>query len=66
MSQDSNQELLEEAAFFMDYFVDTLPAQLIEKALDEDDMDMVAQQVKAARDLFHELVYQPDDGGRPE
>ena len=62
MSNNVNDVLLEEAAFFTDYFVDKQPARLIEKALDEDDMDMLAQYVKAARDLMFEMEYSLDEG----
>lgn len=48
MSHTTNTELLERAAYCIDYFEGKLPAQLIETALDNNDLEMVAAHVAVA------------------
>lgn len=48
MSDIVNQELYERAAQMIDYFEGKLPAELIERALNADDLDELAYQVSQA------------------
>lgn len=48
MSNNVNTELLDRAADMVEYFESKLPAQLILKALDENDLDLVRRYVVEA------------------
>jgi len=54
MSNQVNTELLERAADMVEYFESKLPAQLIQKALDSGDLDMVRQYVAEAEAMAAE------------
>jgi hypothetical protein len=48
MSHNINIELLERAAEMVDYFVDKLPAQLIERDMEANDLESLAVHVAQA------------------
>lgn len=60
MSNQTNEKLLEEAAFFIDEFEGTLIADALEFAIERGDLDMVAQHVADARKLSFEMEYNPE------
>lgn len=59
MSNDTNSNLLERAAICVDYFEGKLPAILIEKDLDNNDMEELRVHVKQAEDVMYQLEYRP-------
>jgi hypothetical protein len=47
MSNNINQELIERAAYFIDVYESKLPAQMLERALDDNDLEKVYEIIKS-------------------
>lgn len=61
MSTQVNTELYERAAEMIDYFQDKLPAQLIEKALKNNDLDALRLHVaQAEAEVSRQEFYEQD------
>lgn len=61
MSTEVNVQLLEEAAFYIDYFTGTLIEDMLVSAIDSNDLERVAEMVANARLEAHRLEYNPDE-----
>lgn len=61
MSNNNNTDLLERAAICVDYFEGKLPAILIERDLDNNDLEELAVHVKQAEDVMYTLEYNPSE-----
>lgn len=60
MSENVNTRLLEEAAFFIDYFCDTTIGLVLELDVERNDLEMLAQHVAEARNTAHQMEFNPD------
>lgn len=65
MSDQVNTELLEEAAFYIDYFTDTTIGGVLEQDIKANDLESLACHLKDARKVAYELEYNPDFQGAP-
>lgn len=61
MSNNVNTNLYERASECISYFEGKLPATLIEKDLDNDDLESLAYHVKAAENMIFQLEYNPSE-----
>ncbi len=61
MSNNINTELFERAAECISYFEGKLPAELIQKDLDNNDLESLFQHVKEAEQVIYQLEYNPEE-----
>lgn len=66
MSNNINSQLFERAAECISYFEGKLPAKLIQKDLDNNDLESLFQHVKEAESVMFQLEYEDDDQMTPE
>lgn len=59
MSNQTNDTLVEEAMFYMDFFTGTIMEKLLEWDIHINDMEALQQHLKEARDASFEIAYQP-------
>lgn len=62
MSHTVNETLLEEAAFYIDYFEGTMMADVLKRDLDANDLEGLRFHLNDARKVAYELEYNPDGG----
>lgn len=60
MSNDTNTKLLEEAAFFIDYFQDTTIGRVLEADVERGDYDILRDHVEQARVQAAMQEYSPE------
>lgn len=60
MSNQVNTELLEEAAFYIDYFEGTVIGKLLRQDVESGDLEDLAHHIQDARDTAFQLEYSPE------
>jgi len=63
MSNEVNEMLLEEAAFYIDYFTGTILGEVLEHDVEANDLEALADHIKDARKVAFELGYNPEYQG---
>lgn len=61
MSNAENDQLMEDALFFADYFTGTMIGKALQVAIDQGDLDNMSMYVTHARTLVFEAEYRPDE-----
>lgn len=60
MSNTANEQLLEEAAFYIDYFTDTTLGKMLQHDVEKNDLEQLQQHVNDARGASFWLEYNPE------